>query len=46
MRTLTVVWVAMLGVLGSNVQVSIAAAATIAYLVLCYRNLPPRKAHR
>jgi hypothetical protein len=47
MRTLTVVWVvALLGVLGSNVQVSIAAAATIAYLVLCYRNLPPRKAHR
>jgi hypothetical protein len=46
MRLLITVWVAALGVLGSNVQVSIAAAAAITYLVVLYRDLPPRKAAR
>jgi hypothetical protein len=42
MRTLTTLWVAGLGVLGFNVQVTIAAAAIIVYLVRIY----PRKAAR
>jgi hypothetical protein len=46
MRVLTVVWIAVTGVLGSNVQVSIAAAAAIIYLIVLYRDLPPRKAAR
>lgn len=40
MRTLTTLWVAGLGVIGFNVQVTIAAVAVIVYLVGIY----PRKA--
>lgn len=42
MRTLTTLWMAGLGVIGFNVQVTIAAVATIVYLV----NICPRKARR
>jgi hypothetical protein len=41
-RALTTIWIAGLGVLGFNVQVTIAAVAAITYLV----NIYPRKARR
>lgn len=42
MRTLTTLWVAGTGVLGFNVQVTIACVAAIVFLVNAY----PRKARR
>jgi hypothetical protein len=43
MRTLTTLWMAVVGVAGFNVQVTIAAAAIIVYLVNQY---PRKKARR
>lgn len=43
MRTLTTLWMAGLGVVGFNVQVTIAAAAIIVYLINIY---PRKKARR
>jgi hypothetical protein len=42
MRTLTTLWVATLGVVGFNVQVTIACVAIAVYLINQY----PRKARR
>lgn len=43
MRTLTTLWMAVVGVTGFNVQVTIAAAAVIVYLINQY---PRKKARR